>query len=374
MKKLTVCLVATVLTLGCCLGARAQEEDLGLLYEGLFESFGGEELQEVIPQEAQELLPEDAATSPSGLMEALSLRNIVNVASGGLYQIIRSCLQDFSRLILVVLLVVLAGALSDAFHAEFAAPAIRICAMLGVAVATYSILSDSLTRCEGAIENATTLLEVVIPVLTAAGLAAGRTLSSLLLPVSVSTGITVFASFNSRVFLPLMQIYFALALAASVSGAASLKSLCKVFHKTVVFAMGFATTLMAGLLSLQKIVGASADNIATDAAKFALGSVIPVVGSILTDALGTVLGCIKALRGSVGVVGIFVLLTLMLPVAVRVLLQTQLCRLAGALSELFGESSVTEFLESVAAVWSMLAALTVCQGVYFIAATALMAT
>ena len=273
-----------------------------------------------------------------------------------------------------MLLVVLAGALSDAFHAEFAAPAIRICAMLGVAVATYSILSDSLTRCEGAIENATTLLEVVIPVLTAAGLAAGRTLSSLLLPVSVSTGITVFASFNSRVFLPLMQIYFALALAASVSGAASLKSLCKVFHKTVVFAMGFATTLMAGLLSLQKIVGASADNIATDAAKFALGSVIPVVGSILTDALGTVLGCIKALRGSVGVVGIFVLLTLMLPVAVRVLLQTQLCRLAGALSELFGESSVTEFLESVAAVWSMLAALTVCQGVYFIAATALMAT
>ena len=241
-------------------------------------------------------------------------------------------------------------------------------------MATYSILSDSLTRCEGAIENATTLLEVVIPVLTAAGLAAGRTLSSLLLPVSVSTGITVFASFNSRVFLPLMQIYFALALAASVSGAASLKSLCKVFHKTVVFAMGFATTLMAGLLSLQKIVGASADNIATDAAKFALGSVIPVVGSILTDALGTVLGCIKALRGSVGVVGIFVLLTLMLPVAVRVLLQTQLCRLAGALSELFGESSVTEFLESVAAVWSMLAALTVCQGVYFIAATALMAT
>ena len=368
MKKLTVCLVAAVLTLGCCLGARAQEEDLGLLYEGLFESFGGQELQEVIPQEAQELLPEDAATSPSGLMEALSLRNIVNVASGGLYQIIRSCLQDFSRLILVVLLVVLAGALSDAFHAEFAAPAIRICAMLGVAVATYSILSDSLTRCEGAIENATTLLEVVIPVLTAAGLAAGRTLSSLLLPVSVSTGITVFASFN------LMQIYFALALAASVSGAASLKSLCKVFHKTVVFAMGFATTLMAGLLSLQKIVGASADNIATDAAKFALGSVIPVVGSILTDALGTVLGCIKALRGSVGVVGIFVLLTLMLPVAVRVLLQTQLCRLAGALSELFGESSVTEFLESVAAVWSMLAALTVCQGVYFIAATALMAT
>ena len=87
MKKLTVCLVAAVLTLGCCLGARAQEEDLGLLYEGLFESFGGQELQEVIPQEAQELLPEDAATSPSGLMEALSLRNIVNVASGGLYQI-----------------------------------------------------------------------------------------------------------------------------------------------------------------------------------------------------------------------------------------------------------------------------------------------
>ena len=61
-------------------------------------------------------------------------------------------------------------------------------------------------------------------------------------------------------------------------------------------------------------------------------------------------------------------------VALAVLLQTQLCRLAAAVSELFGENSVTEFLEAVAAVWSMLAALTICQGVYFIAATALMAT
>ena len=175
-----------------------------------------------------------------------------------------------------------------------------------------------------------------------------------------------------------MQIYFALALAASVSGAASLKSLCKVFHKTVVFAMGFATTLMAGLLSLQKIVGASADNIATDAGRVCTGhaATSPWWCSILTDALGTVLGCIKALRGSVGVVGIFVLLTLMLPVArCGCWPQTQLCRLAGALSgSSLGESSVTEFLSgAVAAVWSMLAALTVCQGVYFIAATALMA-
>ena len=374
MKKLTVCLVALTLTLGCCLGARAEEQDLGLLYEGLFQSFGGEAIEEVIPDEATGVLPDNAATSPSNLMDALSLRNIVNVASGGLYKIIRSSLADFSKLLLVVLLVVLSNAMADAFKAEFAGPALRICAMLCVAVATYDILADSMTRCEGVIQSATTLLEVVIPVLAAAGLAAGRTLTSLLLPASISTGITVFAAFNSKLFLPLMQIYFALALASSVSGAASLKSLCKVFHKTVVFAMGFATTLMSGLLSLQRIVGASSDNIATDAAKFALGSVIPVVGSIITDALGTVLGCIKALRGSIGVIGIFVLLMLMIPVAVRVLLQTQLCRLAAAVSELFGENSVTEFLEAVAAVWSMLAALTICQGVYFIAATALMAT
>ncbi|MBQ3077302.1 MAG: hypothetical protein IJC43_05545 [Clostridia bacterium] len=352
--------------------ALAAEEDLALLYEGLFESFGGDAFLEQIPPEADEVLPRSTILNPRTMMEALSFRNLLNIASGGLYRIIRDALAGFSRLLLVVLLAVLSNALADALKADYAASAVRITAVLVTSLASWEILVDSFESCRQAIESAGLLLGGLLPLQAAAAAAAGKSLTALLLPTSVSGGIALFAGLNSGVFLPLLQVYFALAMAAAVSGSASLKSLGKVFYKSMVYFLCFATTMMSGALSLQKIVGASADTLAADAAKLALGSAIPVVGSILTDALGTVLGAITALRGAIGVAGIVVLLTLMLPMAVRVLLQTTLCRLAAALSTLFGEDAVTEFLDSVASLWGMLAALVITQGVYFIIATAVM--
>ncbi|MBQ6000390.1 MAG: hypothetical protein IJL15_02515 [Clostridia bacterium] len=353
--------------------ALEEEENLDLLYEGLYQSIGGEDFDKAIPDDISENLPRGAAAAPELVARLFSLRGFVDLASGGLYRILRSCLSDFSKVFLLVLFAVLGNALIDALQADFAAPAVRFCMVLSLAGASFEVLSENYLYCETVIQKAASLLEVMIPILAAAGLAAGRSLSATLLPASVSTGIALFANFNRSVFLPMLQLYFALAVASAASGVSSLSSICKFFHKILLFSLGFSATLMSGLLTLQKTVAAAADNVATDAAKFALDSVIPVVGSILTDALGTVLGCIRALRTSIGAVGIFVILMLMLPVAIRVLLQSQLFQLAATFGGLFGENRNLEFFHTIASVWSMLAAVTICQGVYLITATALLA-
>lgn len=369
---LCICCTLTLLT---ATAARAEDDRVTRqLYEGLLQSFGGESYQSALPDEVRQLLPDNALLQPGELAEAFSLRNVVNWLSGGLYQILRVTLADFAKVLLLVMVFALATALRQGMNTDYADSIVNITAVLCISVAVYGIMKNSMAQCVSAIESSTRLMEVGIPVLMAAGVASGRALSSMILPGAISAGMTLFSRINSGFFIPVLSLYFALALAAAVSDSASLRSLCRVFKQVMTFCMGFLTTLMAGLLSLQKIVSSASDNIATSAAKFAMGSVIPVVGGILTDALGTVLGCINVIRSSVGAIGIFALLVILVPIAVRVLLYSQLFKVTAAVSELFGDGGVPQFLSAVADVWSMLAAMTVCQGVYLIAATAILAS
>ena len=376
MRKaaLLLCMLCALTAL-TAMAARAEDARVTQqLYEGLYQNFGGGAYDDALPEEALRLLPENAAIKPGELAEAFSLRNIINWLSGGLYQIIRTTLSDFAKVILLVMVFALATALRQGMNTDYAETIVNITAILCISVATYSIMRESMAQCVTAIESSTRLMGVGIPVLLAAGAASGRVLSSMLLPGAISAGMTLFAGINSSFFIPILSVYFALALASAVSGSVSLKSLCKVFKQIMVFRMGFLTTLMAGLLSLQKVVTSASDNIAISAAKFAMGSMIPVVGGILTDALGTVLGCVNVIRSSIGAIGIFALLIILVPIAVRVLLYSQLFKVTAAVSELFGGGSVPEFLSAVSDVWSMLAAMTICQGVYLIAATAVLAS
>ncbi|NLT58388.1 MAG: hypothetical protein GXX99_05440 [Clostridiales bacterium] len=377
MRRGVLALLLLGLLAGGPLPARALEADPALterLYEGLYQNFGGEAFEQALPPEARGALPDQALIRPGKLAEAFSLRNLIDRMSGGLYKILRAVLADFAKVMLLVMVFVLASALGKGVGADFAQPAFNLVAVLSVSVAVYGIMRQSMDSCVAAIESSTRLMEVGVPVLLAASAASGKVLSSLVLPGAFSAGITLIAKLNSSFFLPVLSIYFALALASSISGSVSLKSLCKVFRQAVTFGMGLLTTVMAGLLSLQRVVTAASDSVATDAAKFALGSVIPVVGGILTDALGTVLGCIRVIRSSVGAVGIFVLLIILLPVLIRVLLYSSLFKLTSAVAGMFGEGGVPEFLSAVSDVWSIMAALTACQGFYLITAVAMIAS
>ena len=63
-------------------------------------------------------------------------------------------------------------------------------------------------------------------------------------------------------------------------------------------------TIFTGILSVQSIVGASADSVAVKAAKYVLSNSIPLVGSAASDAYSTVRGSILLLKNGVGGIGI----------------------------------------------------------------------
>jgi uncharacterized membrane protein YphA (DoxX/SURF4 family) len=95
----------------------------------------------------------------------------------------------------------------------------------------------------------------------------------MVLPGGIAVVIGLFGKLNAYLLLPVLSVYFALSLASSLMPDKALSGICKAIKETIIFAMGFFTTIAAGLLSLQKIVAGASENVVTGAAKFTLGSV-----------------------------------------------------------------------------------------------------
>ncbi|HWQ50217.1 MAG TPA: hypothetical protein VN369_00315 [Terriglobales bacterium] len=373
-KSSAVFIVCSILMIfGLALPARAQasESDIARIYRGLYESFGGGALEDVMPDGASTLLEE--VPDSGSISNALSLRSIVNVLSGGVYKIVGSVLADFAKVMLIVLIFILAEALREGVGAKFAETSLNLTAVLSVSIAVYSVMEDAIRMCTEAISDAVSLLDVAIPVIAAAGAASGKMVSSMVLPGGIAVVIGLFGKLNAYLLLPVMSVYFALSLASSLMPDGALSGICKAIKETVVFAMGLFTTVAAGLLSLQKIVAGASETVVTGAAKFTLGSVIPIVGGIITDAFETVVGCVDVIRAAVGVAGVVGLMILLGPPIIRVLLYSLLFKFASATAALSGEGGVPTFLSAVSDVWGILAAVTICQCIYLITATAIMA-
>ena len=63
-------------------------------------------------------------------------------------------------------------------------------------------------------------------------------------------------------------------------------------------------TIFTGLLSIQSVVGSSADTLTSKTAKYVISNCVPVVGGAVSDAYSTVKGSLSLLKNGIGGVGI----------------------------------------------------------------------
>ena len=120
-------------------------------------------------------------------------------------------------------------------------------------------------------------------------------------------------------FLPLLRVYLALSVAASLSGS-GLSRLTGALYSFCKWGMVMAVTVFAGILSLQTAVNAQVDAAANKAAKLALSTGVPIVGSALGDAAAAIQNSLNMVRSGAGAFGILAALCIFAPAVVECLL------------------------------------------------------
>lgn len=141
---------------------------------------------------------------------------------------------------------------------------------------------------------------------------------------SATLGITlsVVQFFCTKTVIPV----FCICLCASLlsvfdgQGKSAVGSVSGMIRKWYTTALAFVMMILTCSLGGSTLLASKADNMAMRGARFAASSFIPISGGTVSSTLGTLAASVELLRGSVGVIGIVIIIMMLLPTIIELAL------------------------------------------------------
>ncbi len=208
----------------------------------------------------------------------------------------------------------------------------------------------------------TSMLPVMASLYTVGGAAATATVQN----AAVYGAVTLFEKINASLLTPLFNCCFALTMVCAVSSV-RLSGVVKFIKNFVIRLCVTLLTLLIAVLFFQSALSGAADSLTMRGIKYAAGF-IPIVGSLVGEAARTVAASIGVIKASAGVFAVTAILyTVLAPCAVIICKKTLLavCSVVGGI---IGADREAAFIEEVDGILSILLALLLSVGIFFILA------
>ena len=272
-----------------------------------------EEITDAMPDSAKELLEDtDKVENFTSLGDGLS----------GLWE--RTCkllavtVQDsLGGVVLIMSAILLCSLAEDCFGAAGGGRMLDPVPLVGTMVILLAVGSNMKSLMglgEQTIEELDIFSKALLPTLSAAAAAGGCAVSASVRQVATVFFSDLLISLIRSLLLPLVWVFVALSAADAILHAGRLSGIAQGLHKAATWLLSGSLLLFTGYLSLSGAFASSADSLTLRMARSAIGTAIPVVGGIISDAADTILAGAGVLRQSVGIVGtLTILATCILP-------------------------------------------------------------
>lgn len=244
-----------------------------------------------------------------------------------------------------------------------------ICVLISVGIISETI-SESLRTAAEALNSGGTFMLGYVPVFAGITASSGSVTSAvsynMLLLLVAETAVQL----AGELMIPVLSICMAMGIVESINPDFHLSGITEAVKNVVTFILGFVMTIFIGLLSLQSIVGASADTLGVKAAKFMVSNCIPVVGGAIADTYATVKSSLGLLRGGAGFFGIAAIFLMILPPILEIAAIKLMLTAADVVSELFGVSQIKVLIKNSNWIMTTALSLLICFSVMLIISTA----
>lgn len=207
--------------------------------------------------------------------------------------------------------------------------------------------SSIITEMKTAVQNLTGFANTLIPLLITLMITTGNIVSSGMLQPILLLMVTFISNFMTNILIPIALVATALGIISKISDQAQVGKLSKFLNSSMVWILGTVLTLFVSVTSLEGGLTASVDGVTAKAAKTAISSVVPVVGSILGDAVNTIMGCSNIIKNAVGVVGILVIIAICIRPIIQLAALTITYYLGAALCEPIADEKVVGIMEQM---------------------------
>ncbi len=165
--------------------------------------------------------------------------------------------------------------------------------------------------------------------------------------------------------------YFCISIGFSVNKSVNFSRFISVVNRFVTFSLGLVSSVFASVLSVKGIFSAAADSVAAKGIRFAIGSLIPVIGSSISEAYSTLAGSIGIIKNSVALVGILAVMLISVPVITEIVLFNISLNTLSFISEFFECSELSDSLRAFASGVKIIGLIAVFEAFILIISTAI---
>ncbi len=313
------------------------------LYQRILEQSGAAKLDSLLPDNEANILNDlgvdfERSQELFNISEKGVFETLYGFFKNGFTAPLKTCLT-----IIGVLLIF--ASFSGIFSAKANDMSLFVCFVSAI-ISTAPIFSI-MEAVQSTIQSLCTFMLGLVPVYTGLAISAGKASASggfsallLLAAEAVSYLITYF-------FVPISGAVICLSICGGISPASIILRLAEWIKKSANWAMGIATTLFLGVLSVQNSFLTVADGVGIRTSKAVLGTAIPIMGPAIAETVGTATSCLNLLSSSVGIYAVLAVLVLTLPIIIELFLWRVSMWVCSAVCDTFGMPQMEKILKSI---------------------------
>ncbi len=285
------------------------------------------QLEDGLSSEAQELMPREESGDFFQGVKAL-FTNALDKLTGPF--------RDSMHLCAVLLCVCMLCSLVDLSNMKNGNFILRATGALGLSAVMAGSFQTMISLASDTVQQISDYGACLLPIMASATAMSGGVTSASALYVGTALFSQLLLQLISKLLIPAVYFYLAVATAEAALGNEMLSELREFVGWLISKSLRVLLYLFIAYLTITGVISGSTDAAAVKATKAAVSGMIPVVGSILSDASETLLASASILKSSAGVIGMLAVLAICLLPILRTGVQYLLLKLTASVSGAVG--------------------------------------
>ena len=343
---------------------------------GILSEFRGEltEFTDSLPEELRKKASNylESENALGGLPEMASASSLLRKIWDQVISVWPSTVGLFFSLFGVLILSAVLRRLQSSFSREGMGIPGELCSSLCIVVCITPWLENMVASGEAYLRSLAAMCDGVTPIACALFVASGNLTAAATVNASLMLVYTLIQNIIEVFYIPIIHFLFALSVVSYVGGVIRLDSIGRFVRQLFTWLLSLLTLVLSLVMGIQHSLALNVDTFSIRTVKFALSNVIPLVGGAISDAIGTVAGSLNIIKGACGTLGIVGVIVLLTPPLIHMLLLRLAIGGAEGAAEIMGCEKEGMLLGEIHSVFGYLLAVMALASVLFVFILALM--
>lgn len=199
-----------------------------------------------------------------------------------------------------------------------------------------------------AINSMVDFMQAILPVLITMLVSVGAFVSASFFQPAIIIAVEFTAQVIRDFIFPAILFMTVIKIVSRISDKFSLNKLSD-FTKTVCTAsISILLSIFIGIITIQGITSSIADGVISRTTKYAVGTFLPIVGSILSDSIDAIMGASFLIKGAISTFGLIAIILISIMPIIKILTLMIIYKLSAAVIEPIADKRIVDFISDIA--------------------------